>query len=58
MIALFVGSLLLHGLNFVTPALMRDGRRLNVVSNLINAVALICGLVFSLSALLTYQRIE
>ncbi len=58
MIALFIGSLLLHGLNFVTPAFVRDSRRLNVVANLINAVALLCGLFFSLSALLSYQRLE
>ena len=33
-------------------------RRLNVAVNLLNAVALVCGLAFSLSALLDYQRTE
>jgi hydrogenase-4 component B len=58
MIALFVIGLLLHGLNLVLPALVRDSRRLNVAANRINAVALLCGLSFSLSALLAYQRTE
>ena len=58
MIVLFVIGLLLQGLNLVMPALVRDTRRLNVASNLINAAALLCGLIFSLSALLAYQRIE
>src|SRR5450755_164767 len=58
MIALFVGGLLLHGLNLILPAWVRDSRRLNVAANLVNAAALLCGLVFSLSALLVYQRVE
>lgn len=58
MIASFVAGLLLHALNLVLPAFVRDGRRLNVATNLINAVALLCGLAFSLSALLAYQRTE
>jgi hydrogenase-4 component B len=58
MISLFVAGLLLHGLNLLLPAFLRDGRRLNVAANLFNAVALVCGLAFSLSALLTYQRTE
>src|SRR5450631_1560452 len=58
MIALFVSGLLLHGLNLILPAWVRDSRRLNVAANLVNAAALLCGLVFSLSALLVYQRVE
>lgn len=58
MIALFVIGLLLHGLSFVLPLVVRDGRRLNVTVNLLNVVALLCGLTFSLSALLVYQRAE
>ena len=58
MIALFVVALFLHALNLMLPALVRDSRRLNVVSNLLNAAALICGLSFSLSALLNYQPSE
>jgi formate hydrogenlyase subunit 3/multisubunit Na+/H+ antiporter MnhD subunit len=58
MIVLFVIGLLLHGLNLVLPALVRDSRRLNVIANLLNAVALLCGLTFSLSALLFYQPAE
>jgi formate hydrogenlyase subunit 3/multisubunit Na+/H+ antiporter MnhD subunit len=58
MITLFVIGLLLHGLNLLLPAFLRDGRRLNVAANLLNAAALLCGLVFSLSALLSYQRTE
>jgi hydrogenase-4 component B len=57
-IALFVSGLLLHGLNLILPAWVRDSRRLNVAANLLNAAALLCGLVFSLSALLVYQRVE
>src|SRR4029453_645835 len=40
------------------PAFLRDERRLNVAANLINAVALLLGLSFSLSALLSYQHME
>jgi hydrogenase-4 component B len=58
MIVLFVIGLLLHGLNLVLPLLVRDGHRLNITANLLNAVALLCGLTFSLSALLVYQRVE
>ena len=58
MIALFAIGLALHGLNLVVPALLRDSRRLTVACNLINAIALVCGLCFSLSALLAYQRTE
>jgi len=58
MIVLFVIGLLLHGLNLILPALVRDSRRLNVAANLLNAVALLCGLTFSLSALLVYQPAE
>lgn len=46
MIALFVSGLLLHGLNLILPAWVRDSRRLNVAANLLNAAALLCGLVF------------
>ena len=58
MVVFFVVGLLLHGLNLVLPALVRDSRRLNVAANLLNALALLCGLAFSLSALLVYQRAE
>jgi formate hydrogenlyase subunit 3/multisubunit Na+/H+ antiporter MnhD subunit len=58
MVAFFVIGLGLHGLNLVLPAFVRDSRRLNVAVNLLNAVALLCGLAFSLSALLVYQPAE
>jgi formate hydrogenlyase subunit 3/multisubunit Na+/H+ antiporter MnhD subunit len=58
MIALFILSLALQGLSLILPAVLRDSRRLNVASNLLNAGALLCGLIFSLSALLAYQRVE
>ncbi|MCE0523830.1 MAG: hypothetical protein LV480_13060 [Methylacidiphilales bacterium] len=58
MIVLFVIGLLLHGLNLILPLLVRDNRRLNVTVNLLNAAALLCGLLFSLSALLDYHRAQ
>jgi len=58
MIALFAIGLGLHGISFLLPALVRDSRRLNVAANLLNALALLCGLTFSLSALLDYHRAE
>src|SRR5260370_21663896 len=58
MIALFIIGLALHGLNLILPALLRDSRRLNIACNLLNAGALLCGLIFSLSALLAYQHVE
>src|SRR5258708_35542486 len=58
MIALFAIGLALHGLNLALPALLRCSRRLTVVCNLVNAIALVCGLCFSLTALLAYQRTE
>src|SRR6266446_1212044 len=58
MIALFIIGLALHGLNLILPALLRDSRRLNIACNLLNAGALFCGLIFSLSTLLVYQRVE
>jgi hydrogenase-4 component B len=58
MIVLFVIGLGLHGLNLLRLTLQRESRRLNPVSNLLNAGALVCGLSFSLNALLTYHRLE
>jgi hydrogenase-4 component B len=58
MIALFCTGLALHGMNILLPALLRDSRRLNVASNLLNAGALVCGLSFSLNALLDYRPAE
>jgi hydrogenase-4 component B len=58
MIVLFVIGLALQGFNLIVPTLSSDSRRLTVVCNLINAVALVCGLCFSLSALLSYQPTE
>jgi hypothetical protein len=58
MIVLFCIGLALHSMNNLLPALLRDSRRLNVASNLLNAGALICGLSFSLNALLAYQPVE
>jgi hydrogenase-4 component B len=58
MIALFGIGLALHALNILLPALLRDSRRLNVASNLLNAGALVCGLSFSLNALLAYRPVE
>ena len=58
MIALFCIGLALHALNILLPALLRDSRRLNVTSNLLNAGALVCGLSFSLNALLAYRPVE
>lgn len=56
MIALFFVGLALHGLNLILTGLLRD--KLNVVCNLLNATATGCGLCFSLSSLLAYQRTE
>jgi hydrogenase-4 component B len=58
MIALFLVSLTLHGLALLLPVFLRNNHRLSVVSNLANATAAGCGLGFSLSALLAYQRAE
>src|SRR5260370_27050929 len=58
MIALFIIGLALHGLNLILPALLRDSRRLNIACKLLNAGALLCGLIFSLSGLLAYQPVE
>jgi len=58
MIALFLVSLALHGLALLLPAFLRNDHRLSVVCNLVNAIAAGCGLGFSLSALLAYQRAE
>jgi hydrogenase-4 component B len=58
MIALLAIGLALHGLNLALPALLRDSRRLTVVCNLVNAIALVCGLCFSLTALLAYRATE
>src|SRR5258708_38021752 len=58
MIALFAIGLALHGLNLALPALLRCSRRLSVVCTLANAIARVCGLSFSLSAVLAYQRKE
>ena len=58
MIVLFVIGLGLHGISFILPALVRDSRRLNVAANLLNAIALLCGLTFSLNALLDYHHAE
>jgi hydrogenase-4 component B len=45
-------------MNILLPALLRDSRRLNVASNLLNAGTLVCGLSFSLNALLAYRPVE
>src|SRR5712672_1412846 len=58
MIALFGIGLALHALNILLPTLLRDSRRLNVASNLLNAGALVCGLSFSVNALLAYRPVE
>jgi hydrogenase-4 component B len=57
-ITFFVIGLILHGLNLVWLALQRENRRLNATANLLNAGALVSGLIFSLSALLVYHRTE
>ena len=58
MISLFVIGLILHGLSLALPAVIRDGRRLNLACNLGNVAALLCGLTFSLMAIGTYHRLE
>lgn len=58
MIALFVMGMLLHGLNLVLPIFVRDSRRLNLAANLLNAVALLCGLAYSSGALLAYHPVK
>ena len=58
MITLFVAGLGLHGLNLLWLTFQRENRRLNTISNLLNAAALICGLTFSVIALLAYHRLE
>jgi hydrogenase-4 component B len=57
-IAFFVIGLILHGLNLIWLTLQRENRRLNATANLLNAGALVCGLIFSSSALLAYHRTE
>lgn len=48
----------LHGLALVLPVVLRSQRAANAGVNLINAAALVCGLVFSLSRLGNYQVLE
>jgi len=58
MMTLLLIGFILHGLNLLLPLLLRDNHRLNLVCNVLNVAASGCGLFFSLSALLAYQRIE
>lgn len=58
MIGFFIFGLILHLAAMAIPALVHDDRLLNRAINLLNAFALACSLVFSLSSLLAYQPWE
>jgi hydrogenase-4 component B len=58
MIEFFGLGLILHATAIAMPVLMRNDRLLNRAVNWLNALALVCGLIFSLNALLTSQSWE
>jgi formate hydrogenlyase subunit 3/multisubunit Na+/H+ antiporter MnhD subunit len=55
MIGLFILGLILHTAAMAVPAVLRDDRQLNRAVNLLNTLALVFGLVFSVNSLLTSQ---
>ena len=58
MIGFFILGLILHVAAMAMPAVLRDDRLLNRAINLLNALALMCGLLFSLNSLLASQLWE
>ena len=58
MIGFFILGLILHAVAMAMPAVLRDDRLLNRAVNLLNALALMCGLLFSLNSLLASQLWE
>ena len=58
MIGYFIVGLILHTAAMAVPALLRDDRQLNRAVNLLNALALVFGLAFSLNLLLTSRLWE
>lgn len=55
MIGFFILGLILHAAAMALSAVLRDDRQLNRAVNLLNALALVFGLVFSVNSLLTSQ---
>ena len=58
MIGFFILGLILHAAAMAMPAVLRDDRLLNRAVNLLNALALMCSLLFSLNSLLASQPWE
>ena len=58
MIGFFILGLVLHAAAMAIPAVLRDDRLLNRAVNPLNALALVCGLFFSLTSLLASQPWE
>jgi formate hydrogenlyase subunit 3/multisubunit Na+/H+ antiporter MnhD subunit len=58
MIGFFIVGLILHAAAMAVPAVLRDDRQLNRAVNLLNTLALVFGLLFSLNSLLTSQLWE
>ena len=55
MIGFFILCLMIHAVAMALPAVHRDDRKLNRAVNLLNTLALVFGLIFSLSSLLSSQ---
>ena len=55
MIGCFIIGLIIHASALALPALQRHDLQLNRAVNLLNTVALVFGLIFSVSSLLTSQ---
>src|SRR5215470_1776355 len=55
MIGFFILGLIIHVTAMVVPAMCRDDRQLNRAVNLLNTLALVFGLIFSVNSLLTSQ---
>jgi hydrogenase-4 component B len=58
MIGFFILGLIIHAAAMALPAALGDDRRLNGIVNLLNTLALVFGLIFSVSSLLTSQLWE
>jgi formate hydrogenlyase subunit 3/multisubunit Na+/H+ antiporter MnhD subunit len=58
MIGFFILGLIIHAAAMALPAALGDDRRLNRIVNLLNTLALVFGLIFSVSSLLTSQLWE
>jgi len=55
MIGFFILCLMIHAVAMALPGVHRDDRKLNRAVNLLNTLALVFGLIFSLSSLLSSQ---